>query len=384
MQPKSALLLALASLCFLAPGFAQEKEGDSLEVPSEAQWQELAGSSERKPVQGPLDPESASAKQERFLTLYDVRDLVDELASPAQKSATPDAEPSSQSAEAARKAAHAQALQLLQGAVQNHIQPPLGAGGAALHATNEHVLVLNGTAAQHEWMQSFCLRLRRDGLSLVKVETRCVEIPRDALRSLGLDTPPMGAVQPEHEVAIAQVLANADRKEGWKLIARPEVLLHPLSQGSVAILDEFAYIKEWQVTMVQPKRTLIADPVIDVIQEGYTFEFTVTPVPENQYAVAMKFRRATVERPIETRKVRVATDPASESEISIPVVTRMTIESTFTAAKGKAIAFVTPANDSDRDLVVWLRVTSIGGAIDPWDVKVQAPDAESVPADRRR
>ena len=352
-----ALLLTAAFLT--APLQAQD---DTLQPPSKKEWGEIVERSQRKAIPEDEAPDVVLEEDELRVTLYDIRDLVLDLA-PSSHSL-----PKSLEGEYVDRldTEHAKelktALDGLTNAVRRHVGPPMDskANPLGVQIIEDRLLVVSGTEQQHEWVKSFLLRLRRGGTAMVKVETRCIEIPRGALAALGAKTPPMGAVGPEHEAVVATVLQNAfQKKEGWELTSSPQLVVHPLRKATLSLVNQMAYVKEWRVTMVQPEATLIADPVIDVIEEGFSFDYVVTPLPGDRYAVDVEFWRAAVERPIETRKVRVATDPATDNTISIPVVTRMTIESTFTAASGKAIAFVTPANDQDRDLLVWIQVSPI-------------------------
>ncbi len=352
-----ALLLTAAFLA--APLQAQD---DTLQPPSKKAWGELVERSQRRAIPEDEAPDVVLEADELRVALYDIQDLVQDMAPSAFLL------PESLEGEyvdrldAEHKKEVDAALSGLARAVRDHVVPPMDQkeNPLGVQVVESRLLVVSGTAKQHEWVKSFLLRLRRGGTAMVKVETRCIEIPRGALAKLGAETPPMGAVGPEHERVVATVLQNASqKKEGWTLTSSPQLVLRPLHEATLSVVNQMAYVKEWRVTMVQPEATLIADPVIDVIQEGYSFDFLVTPLPGERYAVDVEFWRAAVDRPIETRKVRVATDPATDNTISIPVVTRMTIESTFTAASGKAIAFVTPANDEDRDLLVWIQVSPI-------------------------
>jgi hypothetical protein len=279
----------------------------------------------------------------------------------------------------ARERARDEAAQRLQRSLTAWLQVSVG-WDSELHRLQRPgpaALILQGTAAQHAWTRAFLERQRGAEGAFVDIEARWVDAPLGTFASLGLASTVL--TDGEALAAFFKVLEDL-----------PDVELHdPLrlvvanrGDGELQDVNQVAYVKEWRLVVVEPGDQEIADPVIDTFQEGEVVKFAPALLPDGRVGLEVELTSSEVERPIETRSMRLSPLHDNEVEYSVPIVSRRTIEARVSLAPGAAFVIPTIGQRPDREmlLVLTARVLEME-FFDPDTITLEAP---AEPPGRRR
>ncbi|MCB9914571.1 MAG: hypothetical protein H6828_05410 [Planctomycetes bacterium] len=312
-------------------------------------------------------PTLGAPQEEAKLTvvLYDVRDLLDQL-TPRSIELAEDLKGDFAEALARKhEARKAESLEELGRGLQLFVEPAWNKEKNRCESITGGVLAFGATAEQHTWIAKTLDALRARPLPTVLIETTYLEIPRNGLRELGFESGPYGSLTPEQETKLREAMHAAKSGKGWDVLMTPEIVTRPFSPCSIETSNQVAYVKDWTVHLIEPEQQLIADPVVDTVSEGLKLDLTCAALAEGRFGVDLRFERSELERPIRTKKVRIATDPASDVSISLPEVTTVRLETKFTLQPGRLTAFTTPTSQEDRDFVILLSVAPVTPAETP-------------------
>jgi len=312
------------------------------------------------------EEQTADPSAPRTLGFYDMTDLLAPPGEPAKEFLL-DPERILE-----REEQETQRLELFAETIRKHLRPGLTRGLDVLQTQAGGMLLLTGTAEQHAWTRSFLDLQRAQELQLLHVDSRY-------LRGKGADFEAAGFAGPsevwEDESLLPKALEQmASRTDKYELVTAPSLTVLPAQPAYISIMNQVAYVKSYEVVYVHPGPVAIADPVIDVIDEGFLFDLTGIQVEEGLYALELKFERTEIERPIPTKEIKVAIDTSSTVTISQPVVTSSKLSSTVLLRDGSSVWFRIPDGDSEMLITVHL---SILGA-DAMATDVDAHEEEPV------
>jgi hypothetical protein len=220
-------------------------------------------------------------------------------------------------------------------------------------------LLVQGSAEQHAWVTRWLEAMRDSELGFVSVSSSLIEFPRLGLKDLGGLEP--WATRGVASAAQAELLLTAreqlKQREGWQMLSAPRLTTRPFERANISVLNQIAYVKG--VEVVLEFKDAVADPVIEIVQEGLVLDMTCGPIAPGQLGLALSFDRSDVELPIATRTVRVATEPPTEVEIQTPIVDHVKLSTWFRVPDGGLVYLTMPSNEPDRDLLFFAEVTSL-------------------------
>ncbi len=361
----SALLLA-CGLPFATP-VAQTASGERVAAPASRHSEFFTDSRES----GSAEPSSEQATSlsaslgDHSLQAYDVSDLTNSVQAAAislQAIHTSDFEEAqerlAQLEDIEQLRQHALgAIQALDEVVRDSIQPPLRDGTDSLRVLGDNLLVLNGSDAQHAWMIRF-LETQRGADELVSMQAHVWIASQGLGRELGLNGEVQKLLPDRSQVAEVLSLAKA---LGHDTITSPQLLAHPRQKAMVSVLNQVSYVSEWSLVMVQPDETLIADPVIDVVQEGVVLEARAVPLFPGHWMVDAELKLSSLERPIPTRTIQFG-DGSHSGKVSHPVVSKVSMSSRFAVPAGGGALFLTYDQVQDRDVLVLMQLDNFDPA----------------------
>lgn len=304
-------------------------------------------------------PLSPSLPEDASVHLYDVTDILDVLTPRTLELGEGLRGEYPTQLEEEFKTRRTETLRRLATGLERFVTPSWNKAWNRIEVLSRGVLAIVGDSEQHAWIGDCLEELRAGGTSSIIVQVKYLEIPRGGLSEVGIEESPLGSATQEQEASLREAIEDLSSHEGWNVLFAPEVLTRPFAPATLSVINQVAYVKEWQVHLVEPEKTLIADPVVDTVQEGYTLDLFCAALPEGNFGLKLDLVRADIERPIPTKKVRVATDPASDVSISTPVVTRVSLTSTFVVQPGRMVIFTTPTQDEERDLVVVIELNRL-------------------------
>lgn len=331
---------------------------------------------ERVPLNPPADaPRVKEQDGPVTLAIYDIRDLVSEMEM-IQAEGEQRADAALMQFSKERRAKHAEKFR--QSALE-HMNPPFDPERNQLKTEDSDVLVFAGTGAQQAWLNAF-LRAHRGMEQFLQIETRFIDGPRGAFREPKRSS---GNRMFATDKDVQRYTASLQNQKDIHYLIAPTVVTTPGRDCSIHTVNEISYVKSWHLRIVEPGGQEIADPEVAVIHEGILLEMRIIPVPERAqqdkegnwhcpkgltYILMVDIENCRVERPIETKSVRLNSSSSDrEVEISLPQVTRVSLEAQLSLSKGSGILIGGPSTEEDRDVAILIHLP---------EVEVQNPDKE--------
>ena len=178
---------------------------------------------------------------------------------------------------------------------------------------------------------------------MVLLECKILECPRaDLERWTGKSAPSFALGRPTDEVLAFVARTEAD------LVTAPKLLLHSGARGSLAVVDQAAYVESFKV--VSTDSSLIADPVIGVATEGIKVDLTATAADE---AVHLDVRAAYADVRLEASKREVRL-PGTAAPVTLqqPLTLLQLVQTEGLLHQDHQLMVVTPGNDPGASLVL--------------------------------
>jgi hypothetical protein len=151
----------------------------------------------------------------------------------------------------------------------------VGAGQLAVHAT----------AAHHQWLGEL-LRDQRaagDGASLM-IECTLLSAPKDAFTKAGL-APAVTYATADELAAMRARLNGAE----FEVVSAPKLTTRDVQRATFSVLSSRSFIREYRLHYVGATRQAIADPVIDVAEEGIVMHARGMLLPGNEIGLHLAF-----------------------------------------------------------------------------------------------
>ncbi len=228
-------------------------------------------------------------------------------------------------------------------------QPPLDPKQERIQADDQGWLVCYLRPEQHEWLEQFLNLQRADERQwMADIETRWYTIPSAGVASLKLES---SAVLLDDEQAIASMRKTLSRISAEE-VAAPRVTAFPGQRAEISVLNDLAYVKEYKLEIVEPGRKEIADPVVDVIQEGLVMDLRALQTGDELYGLRLSCASSEVERPIPTRRFKLTPASGTEVEIAMPQVRTAKVDATVLVADGGGVLLITSGLSADRNLAI--------------------------------
>jgi hypothetical protein len=254
---------------------------------------------------------------------------------------------------------------VLERLVRAYVEPPLAEVGEEVRCTKGGTLVASVRPAQHAWIERFLAGLRSfEGF--VDLQARIYTVPRGLLREWGVA--PSATLATPDDLAVFHERIQAEGR--CDTLMTPRVLAYPCQNVAISAGEEVAYVRSWQLRIVEPGGQEIADPEVQTFFEGLEIQALSTPLPGGRFAQEIEFTSRTCERPIPTRKVRISASTDEEHEVGEPQVKTARFAATVLLADGASAVLVTPDTDPDKDLALVVTVRRVAGpaeALEPQD-----------------
>lgn len=182
----------------------------------------------------------------------------------------------------------------------------------------------------------------------VEYEVRIAEVPKKAFdnalrpRLQARDGEPLVC---EAVVVAAEVppLRTALEEKEFVWVAAPAVTALPLQRTSVTIQNQTAYIRDF--TVARRGDELIADPVVDVVCDGFAIELCSTVLPDGRLGVHCDLDIKQLQRPIPTYETELA--PGTTVKIQVPRTTGVRMQTVAKVASGDVIVLAGQKLDGD-------------------------------------
>ncbi len=229
-------------------------------------------------------------------------------------------------------------------AIEIFIDPPAGAD-FRVASTEPGELTVVATGQQHEWVQQY-LEASRKFNGLIDIETKLYKLPHGHLDQLVDGRSGSVLDQP----ALQKLLRLIEGLDGVELVTAPRVVVHAGARANLSVLEQTAYIKDYELTLLPDLGQELADPVIDVLQTGVVLDIRAVPI-DDRLAVKAAFSYSTAEKPIRSQELRLGAG-GQVVTIQLPEVRSTKASARFDLADAATIAIATVdpgGGDDDAD-----------------------------------
>lgn len=199
--------------------------------------------------------------------------------------------------------------------VRAFVDPPLDEGTRqTIDWVRDGLLLVIGTPAQQDWVRDF-LATQRDFDRAIRVRVRIVAIDDDELPEFGLDGGGVKIVPSAEADSLVAALVERHTLS----VTSPTVLALPRQKANVSVQRQHTYVQGWELRVVEPDETKVADPVIGTIDEGTSFDVCGAPLHDGRLGLDVRYRESKLQQPLETMEAEIDPDlPALR--FSLPVV----------------------------------------------------------------
>lgn len=264
-------------------------------------------------------------------------------------------------AELLESGAVTEATQGLVDSILAFVQPPMTGKDQRILVSGPGEMTVSGTAKQHHWIEEHLVS-RGGEVGQVDFEMRLYEVPAASLKELVGER--SGTILKPGMAA--DFMAGLAVRKDVDLLMLPRVLVNDGAAASIASMEQTAYVKDYELTVLPDLEQEVADPIIDVMQTGTMIDLRAIPIADNGLAVLVEFQHLTVESPIEARSIPIGAG-GHEVTVQVPVVRKANANARFDLAPGAAVVLATvdPATtdtDQPRGLILLLqaeRVTAV-------------------------
>lgn len=227
--------------------------------------------------------------------------------------------------------------------------PALDPREERIQADEQGYLIAYLQPAQHAWLQNF-LSLQHGAARawLAQVDAQLYSVPKGELMTLKLE----GSATLLPDAAAIQRMQDALAARNGELLNSPRLTLLPNQLGNLSALSETAYIRTYELQVIEPGHVEIADPIVDVIKEGLTMDLRVLQVDAELYGLEIASQVSELERPIPTKKLVLSPLHPMEVEIGLPQVRTAQVSATVRLADGAGVLLIAGGLLDDCDLAL--------------------------------
>lgn len=171
---------------------------------------------------------------------------------------------------------------------------------------------------------------------VVNAQVRVIDVPAQAAVSfLGKHRPTEAKnTVPLTAAEAAAFLEAVAAREDVKVVSAPRITVYDKQKANVSVLNRVSYIRDFDVEVAKDGST-IADPVVDVIQEGTVIDLRPS-VGTQTRSITCEFEGtfAMLKRPIPEFKTKVGEGQGHEVTIQIPELHVSRVRTTVTLPDG--------------------------------------------------
>ena len=236
--------------------------------------------------------------------------------------------------------------------VRELIQPPLQAPVQRVDSLGNGTLALVGSAQQQAWLAEFLAAGSAfDGL--ISVEAKIIVFDRGGLERFTRAR--SGEVlAPEQLADLLRALSAA----GVEAVTAPSVTTFPFQEAMLSVLDQVAYVRDYELKVIPEQDAEIADPIIDVVDSGITLQLRAIPLAHEQLSVFASLVYVDLARPIPTKTLTLGAghNPVT---IQLPEVTKVKLEGRFALRSGETLLLATSDPKGEKEVLALLQVRTM-------------------------
>ena len=185
--------------------------------------------------------------------------------------------------------------------VRAFVQPPLAAN-EDVQPLGERWLVLLCRPEQHAWLERYLAVAKRHNDQTIAMQCELFAMPE--ISYLEKVAPALN--QPGKPAGSALILAPGEGTAAFRKaltadascqsVVAPRLVVRPLESASMSHLRQTSYVRDFEVEV--QKAAFIANPVIDVVQDGVSIETAAAIVQEGVAGVSLEVTVSDLKKPI--------------------------------------------------------------------------------------
>ncbi|MFT7676249.1 MAG: hypothetical protein ACI8QC_000218 [Planctomycetota bacterium] len=231
---------------------------------------------------------------------------------------------------------------------------PAFQGNGAVRVDAAGNLLISGTPAHTAWVDSF-LAIQRDSHQQVQIEAILYSVPSGSMDKLGVQR----SSQTFKQGPLTKLQAGLQSVVGTETLFMPKVIVSSRQLATISMIEQIAYIKDYELLIVQPGDTEIADPVVDVVEDGVTFDLRAIPLGSGTYAIDVNLLNSDVTMPMATFEATLGSH-TTPMTISLPEVKIVRLTTRMALGIEEGLVIRTPDLDKKRDYVMLLQLQELG------------------------
>ncbi len=237
-------------------------------------------------------------------------------------------------------------------AVREQIDPQLEGRVQRIDHLGLGSLVLVGSPEQHAWLARF-LEAASEFDGLIDIQARIYSLPPGQLSKLsrGRSGEVLGGE------GVANLLRELERA-GVEAVTTPRVATFPFQEASLSVIQQQAYIRDYELKVLPDLDAEVADPVIDVVDSGILMNLRGVPLADGLLGVAVELEYSDLEEPIPTAEIVLGAGKHKVT-VQLPQVTKVSLEGSFELAPGETLMLATTDPTGEKEILVLLKATRV-------------------------
>lgn len=288
----------------------------------------------------------------RIVRVYDLRQLLNRIG----PGFTPPVAGAADDKPLALAAAQQSALESVATLVRAFVRPEL-ASNEQVQTLGERWLVVLGRAEQQAWIDRFLQAAHQDQPVVAQLHVDVVTMPealflKEVAPALTQDDKPAAAVTVLQAGAATSTFLDRLRTHPRATtiptqVPAAGVALRALVPCSVAAITQTTYVRDFKVEV--NRDSMVADPVVDVVQDGFTLRATAQPFATG-LGVALHAAWADLTKPISTFTTTLGI--GQPVTIQLPEVQQVQIEAAVELPADNTVVLLLPALLGKRCIAV--------------------------------
>lgn len=230
-------------------------------------------------------------------------------------------------------------------------EPAIDPAEERIQPENQGYLIAYLQPAQHEWLEKFLSLQRAPAVNWIAEATvQLYSVPAGVLRQMKLEGSATLLADTQSILSMGAALVA----QGAELVVAPKLSFFPNQRSDLSVLDEVAYVKSYELRIIEPGSVEIADPIVEVIKEGQVVSLRAIQVADSLYGLEIESVISEIERPIPTKKMRLSPVHPTEVEIGMPQVRTATVNATVRLANDAGVLLIASGLAQNRDLALVL------------------------------
>lgn len=204
----------------------------------------------------------------------------------------------------------------LASSIEHFVEPAAGPG-FRVEPLSASELSVTGLPAQVDWVAEFLRQTAKTNLlgAMVDIRVEIYRLPaghREALTGGRSGA----AMSPKELLAVETKLATI---QGVEKVNSPRMRTFVAQEGEISVVNETAYVRDYQLTILPDLKQEVLDPVVDVVSEGFSIKVRALGAAGGGLLVSTEFSSSSLHRPIAEIKSKLGPN-FDEVTIQLPEV----------------------------------------------------------------